>query len=1085
LGDGVYPLFSLDGDENWRGILVPFGAGEELEPDPSTVAQSLRDKPWVTLGTFESEGILYASDGFSGPDDRNVVVDVRLASPKSVVVCWLTDPGGGFGTVPYAVGVLPTSYPFGEVDVPVPEWLLAQWSDGSRMQRGNAISQSLIAAQISADGGLAQFFERANAAGGVNDELSSLFMRSVSWAVAALEHISADFKAYLMSPPDDSSRELVAPVRSAMQRLEAILDEWEATTGTELKASVRCMLLSGRSQPSAALREAEVAVQEGDFSGVSDAGYHAAELGQLDLAERLQTIAIRQGQDNRVAATSINNLVFSVLIPQRRLAEARPLLLRSIALDVPYQSMNSLSNLGVVSYLEGDLDFASACFTEAMSREERTRAEGLYYLAKIAADRGDAIDCNRLVRALRERYPKDEYAGLPHPLGVQSLIDGVGDSSVDFPWSSSSETVDRIVTWSDLMGLFDLRGPVTHWWDGYGPARPATAAALGPDATESWRINDVFMSSAFPGEPVGLDSPSEFRERVRATIESVGATMGQFVLPDGRSGLAAPWATARGANVMHAAEFRRDERGERCLWSAQVFASDDVNHSDRTRERIGLLLQQAAFLAEYRFRSGILRLVDLPRYLAFPNVPPELWPRPVLHAVLGDQEVVEDGAGGFALRERALIYRFGYVIDASLTDVQLADVLPVVADGVTMVLGMLESGEGESGHLVEAWLGEPALTLALQSPARAIASPSSTTSPSPAPSPSSTGLSKIGAGGLGSSSVHKGLGNASSDEPQTPIDEDAPGLNPYALWPERSSELEARLGSTDQRVREEAAREAAANGDGEAMILLAELAMVAGNAAEDLSWTERSANSGHPHGIARLAGRYFESQKPGWLSLFASAAICGHGLSQAALVQIAVSARQDDQSVPAELGMLKDRRSIVSLISERPDGVAWPALLPLFRRQAELGWPGALGTVTWWALLEGRLQQGLEDGYELLPVVSQFEPEYGNPSYWANQLGNARSNILYLRLCLGEDASKLASEMPMWAGSLGDGITPTEVFLFPQIARARSGDLAGARATIAEWTAADLAEARRVASEMAQGRGPITGVASEIQRLIP
>ena len=68
---------------------------------------------------------------------------------------------------------------------------------------------------------------------------------------------------------------------------------------------------------------------------------------------------------------------------------------------------------------------------------------------------------------------------------------------------------------------------------------------------------------------------------------------------------------------------------------------------------------------------------------------------------------------------------------------------------------------------------------------------------------------------------------------------------------------------------------------------------------------------------------------------------------------------------------------------------------------------------------------------------------------------------------------------------MGQGLAPTEVFLIPLLAQRQTGDLAGARDTLARWPQADIDECRRVASEMASGVGPVTGIASEIMTLLP
>jgi len=536
--------------------------------------------------------------------------------------------------------------------------------------------------------------------------------------------------------------------------------------------------------------------------------------------------------------------------------------------------------------------------------------------------------------------------------------------------------------------------------------------------------------------------------------------------------------------VVHTAEFRQSATGERCLWTAQVLVSDVAGASQRTLERIGLLLQQGAYMAENPLRSGFMRLMDLTRDRVFPDVPSELLPRPLVLAVARDQEVIDDGSGGYAMRERAMIYRFGYEIDARLTDSQLAKVLPIVVDSVTAVLTLLESGLDCPPPDLENWLDDPSLALALEGSKAPPAIPEAPPV-SPLLKSSGTPLGSSGKKGLGGGLPSTGLISGSTAAAVPEIDEDALGHNPYAIWPARSADLSARMSSADPGIRKAALDEAANAGDGEAMWLLGMAALDEGDPwGAAAMWFERSANAGFPAGIGRVAAKYFGEDMEICFALFASAALCGNGAALAMIVSMTEATAGAPDALPQGLAILDDPSWIASFIKFGQGTLDEPARLPLYRRSAELGWPGSLGTITWWALLNGHLQLGLDQGYELMPLVS-VDPQGNDPAYWSYQLGNLRSNMAYLRLCQGEDASRLAQELPMWSGQLGQGLAPVELFLIPQIARARSGDVAAARAAIAAWTPQQIDGCRSVAADMAAGRGPIVSIAAEIQALLP
>ena len=313
---------------------------------------------------------------------------------------------------------------------------------------------------------------------------------------------------------------------------------------------------------------------------------------------------------------------------------------------------------------------------------------------------------------------------------------------------------------------------------------------------------------------------------------------------------------------------------------------------------------------------------------------------------------------------------------------------------------------------------------------------------------------------------------------------DEPGINPFAIWPARATELESRLKGDDPTARRFAAEQAAEEGDGDAMAVVGVLEQSAGDVARAEHWFRRASNAGSPTGMGFYAALQMGSGTADAIALFASAALCGNGRARAMLALAAEATVGMDDPLPQGLELLDHPGYLAGFIANFPRDLDEPSKLPILRRSAELGWAGSLGSITWWALMNGHLQLGIDQGVELMAAVSVNSAGH-DAAHWAFQLGNTRSNMAFLRLCQGSDASQVAGELPMWAGHMGQGLAPTEVFLIPLLAQRRTGDLAGARDALARWPQADIDECRRVASEMASGVGPVTGIASEIMTLLP
>ena len=270
------------------------------------------------------------------------------------------------------------------------------------------------------------------------------------------------------------------------------------------------------------------------------------------------------------------------------------------------------------------------------------------------------------------------------------------------------------VTWSYLLRLFALRGPVTHWWSECGPVGEVAGIPapieFGLADGPGWKLSEAFrpiarddfeLEAGRAAVRISINEPCPLRDRIQHALEAAGASVGIFGTEGGRSGLAGPWSTERGTLVVHTREFWRTVTGaEFCLWSSQVLVAV-APLADVDRQRIdplvGTLLQQAAYAAENPLRTGeITQLLDVGRSLAFSDVPEELIPRPRVIVESNGSVFMTQPDGEMGQKPVSVAYGFGYEVSGSLTDDQLLAALRVCVDAVTDVASLLESGRDHS-----------------------------------------------------------------------------------------------------------------------------------------------------------------------------------------------------------------------------------------------------------------------------------------------------------------------------------------------------------------------------------------------------
>lgn len=127
-----------------------------------------------------------------------------------------------------------------------------------------------------------------------------------------------------------------------------------------------------------------VMYQEGKFPWQQDFG-NLMLGGSLTEAEEI-LLRIANAPELQVESWSaINTLVFSLLIPARRLDEARTWCENLIVRGSGFEYWNAISNLGTVEYESGNTEIAKALFEQVIDGEEGPVDEAREYLGRIAA----------------------------------------------------------------------------------------------------------------------------------------------------------------------------------------------------------------------------------------------------------------------------------------------------------------------------------------------------------------------------------------------------------------------------------------------------------------------------------------------------------------------------------------------------------------------------------------------------------------------------------------------------------------------------------------------------------------------------
>ena len=723
-----YPIYVIEAEEERAGFIVPFFESEfmsdrEAGPDELEMLRDVRSLTPLVLGQLMIDQDLVVSDANATSGGPHVIGSLPISnSPTAfVVVAWLAKFGDE--PTPIALGMyrekardLILSQSPTAPDEFQQLWLGAD--DRSVSDSSDSAAHSLVVASIT-----------TNVVNTDGDETD--VSRGIGAVLAALPHL--DRYSSDQGNDSDTAQELVLGRAGLQKRIQDLHELVQSSTDDEVAASliiaqVRGLGLETQRAWDAALKEYQSAL----VSLPIDAKDARSQLSQR-VFECLCAAGRMDAAESHVAAEAQHDQDFALwawVLCQRRLAQGDVATAKQWAewalgraseraepwgdseedvaerdmLDRARRRLHSI--LALVAFQEGNVPEVEAQLVEGLQTDDTRRGDLWLYpdvlimRARLAADEGDSDTAQLINTELVERFPL-------HPASL-----AMTNGHPTFPPPADEAALEG-VTWAFATRLFNLRGPVTHWWADCGPTVRVSGVPapleFGLQDVGTWELNASFQPLALDqfAQSLGLgatqiriDQPCALRDRVGRLLNSVGADLGTFRLDNGRSGLAGPWGTDRGTRVVHLAEFWRTADGrEICLWSTHAYASQEVIPvSDRFRvdSLVGTLLQQAAYAAENPMRSGrFTQLLDLPRSLVFENVPETLIPQPRVLVAFDDSMPLAQGSGN-NMATVPQSYSFGYEITDSLNDEQLLTCLKVCVDAVTAVASLLESGRDRS-----------------------------------------------------------------------------------------------------------------------------------------------------------------------------------------------------------------------------------------------------------------------------------------------------------------------------------------------------------------------------------------------------
>jgi len=623
---------------------------------------------------------------------------------------------------------------------------------------------------------------------------------------------------------------------------------------------------------------------------------------------------------------------------------------------------------------------------------------------------------------------------------------------------------------------------VSTWWRDYGPSIPVVErgsefAELTPTLA-TWKMPVVVN----PESPDGLASPisddgeyeyidlefvqSPLAARIRRVAAEHGLTLAQRVDPSNHEGLSGLWVLNDLGRLLQFGVFYRHVREperEIVHWQYQALATPEYTgffSGYESLEAGAAIFGALAYMAESEGGQHVTRETQ------WLDVPHALRPRPLVTKRVGESvptfPVAAEPGEDFDVGDCfcGSVITFGYLIDSELTDSQLDKAVISVFDTLTWTASTLRSAEpldGAGPLLSELRIGQRWMRVSRAE----FGTEGLTRIHSLQPAPELRVVSRL----QESDQLWDRVGTRE-------------GLDIPGYTKESEGILlegtEALSAGDLQRARV-LFEKSAELGNGDALDMLGFLAEERGVPKAASGFYKRSAAAGSAHGMGNYSTLAGSVDLDVAMPLLLAAALLGEPVHRANLAK----RRELSSAVLSDRDLLDSPDFLYGMSRDVSVEVGPAAAAALLDRAASLGQVSALGSLTWWALLAGRIELGL-DRFERYGAMCFIRPpsQVAQPD-WDYELANTRSNYAFLRLAAGGDH---VESLTIWREGAAFG--HIESILAPAVLAARAGDQASADAVIASLNADLLAEARNVAAEMAAGSGWISTFGRDAMSLL-
>ena len=677
-----------------------------------------------------------------------------------------------------------------------------------------------------------------------------------------------------------------------------------------------------------------------------------------------------------------------------------------------------------------------------------------------AARGGDSASTSRLATMVDDEAESQMLARISR---IQEASESPPD--VDDPYETrfgaSSISMDEYFTWPRLLALTDSEAMRT-WWRDYGDFLPFTERDALHTSLADWHRDFQLPSQIATAHLAEAAAPwrrtqnNRLLDRINAAAERAGIARW-----DKADRFAGSWQDVHGnAFIQHAFTYTDEAGREFAYWAIDIMASPSYFAPlERLHAQQGLaaLWLTAAYMAESKMGSKV------GRDTAFPTIEVGHRPQPFVRCTTGEWPAVFptpaiDNPEEPDACHCGSVFSIGYLVGADLTDAQLESALTVIVDVMVLAHSAFTGSE------------EPSLGPSLQDLKLAVCMREQHFRQS------APGADQLR---LKLDSLRLAAGLRSSDEIWSAYGETMPlglGATPRELDEVREA---VRVMESGQGAAARSRLQPLADrGIGAALDSLGGLEEQEGKQQTALLLYRKAAATGDANGMNNYAGWLLQddpSPESHWLGLglLLSAALLGNESARRNLAQAS-------PGMLTERMMLSNRSLLNSIAHAVQEEVSTFAALPLFDRAAKNGDTAAFASLTWTALLENRVEDGIQyfeqhmDSCLQAPAIDEYE----NGWHW--ERANALSNYAMLLLARNNDVEKAEA---IWTETSTTGHPESIAGL--AVLALRRGEANTATAIMANLQGSTIRELEAICSEFGDRGGWLRSWAQDMARVLP